>query len=398
MTGALILAAALALLPPTTVTVRTARGEARVPVRTDAAGGPVLSGHALAAALGGSVRAVDEWRELVVDGEVFRFLPGAPLFAHRGRVEPLASAPTAPRDSLLIPYQFVAEALPRLLERYSYDRRVARLVDSSGATTTASLGSAPPAEPPRLANGLRPGHLVTIDAGHGGVDPGNPGQFFPKGMREKDVTLAVSLLLRDELRRRGVGVRLTRATDTLIDLGDRGKFCSQNCDLFVSIHVNSLPRRPNYTAARGFETYFLAEARTEDAARVERMENEAVRFEGAKEEAQLDGIDFILKDLQLNEHLRESARAAELIQQHLRTAHTGPDRGVKQAGFKVLTTARRPAVLVELGYSTNPEDARLMSTRAGQVKLAEAIAEAIIGYLREYERKVGMAGGGEAGA
>jgi N-acetylmuramoyl-L-alanine amidase len=217
-------------------------------------------------------------------------------------------------------------------------------------------------------------------------------------MREKDVTLAVSLLLRDELRRRGVGVRLTRATDTLIDLGDRGKFCSQNCDLFVSIHVNSLPRRPNYTTARGFETYFLAEARTEDAARVERMENEAVRFEGAKEEAQLDGIDFILKDLQLNEHLRESARAAELIQQHLRTAHTGPDRGVKQAGFKVLTTARRPAVLVELGYSTNPDDARLMSTRAGQVKLAEAIAEAIIGYLREYERKVGLAGGGEDGA
>lgn len=397
MSAALLLVALAAALPPATVTVRTARGESRVAVRTDAAGGPVLAGPALATALGGTVRAAGEWRELTIDGEVFRFLPGAPLFSHRGRVEPLAAASSAPRDTLLIPFQFVAEALPRLLDRYRYDSRVGRLVDGGGATTTASLGSAPPAEP-RLANGLRPGHLVTIDAGHGGVDPGNPGQFFPKGMREKHVTLAVSLLLRDELRSRGVGVRLTRATDTLIDLGDRGRFCSQNCDLFVSIHVNSLPKRPNYTSARGFETYFLAEAKTEEAARVERMENEAVRFEAAKAETQLDGIDFILKDLQLNEHLRESARAAELVQEYLRTAHSGPDRGVKQAGFKVLTTARRPAILVELGYSTNPEDARLMSTRAGQVKLAKAIADAIVGYLREYERKVGLAAPAAEGA
>lgn len=390
MNAALLLLAFAAALPPTTVTVRSAGGESRIPVRADAAGGPVLAAPAFAAALGGSMHTAGEWRELVIDGEVFRFLPGAPLFVHRGRVEPLAAASSAPRDTLLIPFQFAAEALPRLLARYRYDHRVGRLVDAGGATTTASLGSAPPAET-RLANGLRPGHLVTIDAGHGGVDPGNPGQFFPKGMREKHVTLAVSLLLRDELRSRGVGVRLTRATDTLIDLGDRGKFCSQNCDLFVSIHVNSLPKRPNYTSARGFETYFLAEAKTEEAARVERMENEAVRFEAAKAETQLEGIDFILKDLQLNEHLRESARAAELVQEHLRSAHTGPDRGVKQAGFKVLTTARRPAILVELGYSTNPEDARLMSTRAGQVKLAKAIADAIVGYLREYERKIGVA-------
>jgi hypothetical protein len=72
------------------------------------------------------------------------------------------------------------------------------------------------------------------------------------------------------------------------------------------------------------------------------MENEAVRFETATATAATgDGIDFILKDLQLNEHLRESARAAELVQRNLRTVHTGDSRGVKQAGFMVLTTARR---------------------------------------------------------
>ena len=84
---------------------------------------------------------------------------------------------------------------------------------------------------------------VTIDPGHGGVDPGNPGVFFPRGTREKDVTLAVGLLLRDELKRQGVGVQMTRTSDTLIALGDRGSFCTEACDLFVSIHVNSLARR-----------------------------------------------------------------------------------------------------------------------------------------------------------
>jgi N-acetylmuramoyl-L-alanine amidase len=185
---------------------------------------------------------------------------------------------------------------------------------------------------------------------------------------------------------------MTRTTDTLIALGDRGGYCTEACDLFVSLHVNSLARRRGYTEVRGFETFFLAEARTEDAARVARMENDAVRFETGQETVGLPGgLDFILKDLQLNEHLRESARAAELVQRRLKTAHTGLDRGVKQAGFMVLTTARRPAILVELGYSTNPQDGRLLTQRASQKAMAVALADAVVEYLRDYERKLGLA-------
>jgi N-acetylmuramoyl-L-alanine amidase len=229
---------------------------------------------------------------------------------------------------------------------------------------------------------------VTVDPGHGGVDPGNPGTFFPRGVREKDVTLQVGLLLRDELQRRGIGVRMTRTTDTLIALGDRGGYCTEACDLFVSLHINSLARRRGYTDIRGFETYFLAEARTEDAARVAKMENDAVRFETAQDAVgTIGGLDFILKDLQLNEHLRESARLAELVQHDLGGVHTGESRGVKQAGFMVLTTARRPAILVELGYSTNPEDGRFLTTRSSQKTMAASIADAIVEYLLEYERK-----------
>jgi N-acetylmuramoyl-L-alanine amidase len=247
----------------------------------------------------------------------------------------------------------------------------------------------------RLPNGLRPGHIVTIDPGHGGVDPGNPGVFFPRGIREKDVTLQVGLLLREELKRRGVGVTMTRTSDTLVALGDRGGYCTEACDLFVSLHVNSLARRPGYTDIRGFETYFLAEAKTEDAARVAQMENEAVRFEAGSPQAVSGvGLDFILKDLQLNEHLRESARAADLVQRNLKTVHVGESRGVKQAGFMVLTTARRPAILVELGYSTNPEDGRFLTTHASQKAMAYSLADAIVAYLLEYERKTHAADSG----
>jgi N-acetylmuramoyl-L-alanine amidase len=253
-------------------------------------------------------------------------------------------------------------------------------------------------DPDLLPNGLHKGHVVTVDAGHGGVDPGNPGLYFPDGLREKDVTLALSLLLRDELRRRGVKVIMTRQADTLIDLRRRGAYCTDECDLFLSIHVNSLPRRPGFNRVRGFETYFLAEAKTEDAARVARMENEAIRFEGSSAAAdQTDGLDFILKDLQLNEHLRESARAAELVQSYLQEAHSGPDLGVKQAGLMVLNTARRPAVLVEVGFSTNPQDARLLTARVSQRNLAASLADAVVAYLLEYERKVG-GGPGRASA
>jgi N-acetylmuramoyl-L-alanine amidase len=367
---------------PAVLTVTGVNGEARIPVRTDASGAAVVAAPRLMSALAGSVQVTDGWAEVKVGLQSFRFLVGAPLYVFDNRLQPLAASASVFRDTLFLPFQFVAEILPlNLGERYRYDRRRARLIDSGEKV-----------RPARLPNGLRPGHIITIDPGHGGVDPGNPGVFFPRGTREKEVTLAVGLLLREELKRQGVGVQMTRTSDTLIALGDRGSYCTEACDLFVSLHVNSLARRRGYTDIRGFETYFLAEAKTEDAARVARMENEAVRFEAGPAPAESGvGIDFILKDLQLNEHLRESARAAELVQHRLQTVHTGESRGVKQAGFMVLTTARRPAILVELGYSTNPQDGQFLTTRSSQKAMAAALADAIVSYLLEYERKTSPA-------
>ena len=388
-TALLMLTLAAPAQVPREVVIASSRGESRIPVRLDGGGSPVVPAVPLLTALGGELHVDSGWADVVVARQPFRVLLGASLYRFGGKLLPLAGPASLVGDSLWLPLQFVAEILPYYLsDQYRWDARRARLEEQRGRVTT--LAGRAGASPARLPNGLRPGHVVTVDPGHGGIDPGNPGTFFPRGIREKDVTLQVGLLLRDELKRRGIGVRMTRTTDTLIALGDRGGYCTEACDLFVSLHINSVARRRGYTDVRGFETYFLAEAKTEDAARVAQMENDAVRFETQQDAAgTVGGLDFILKDLQLNEHLRESARLAELVQRDLASVHTGLSRGVKQAGFMVLTTARRPAILVELGYSTNPQDGRFLTTRASQKAMAASVADAVVEYLLEYERKTG---------
>ncbi|HEX9894523.1 MAG TPA: N-acetylmuramoyl-L-alanine amidase [Gemmatimonadales bacterium] len=390
---AALLATAILGTAPGSVTIMTPAGERRIPVTTDSGMGQLIPAGLTLTALGGTSSSDGVWAEVRVGPTPFRFLLGARVYTVADKLFALASTATVRGDSLFLPLQFLTDALPRhLSSRFRWDPITARLVDAGEprppvtGTRVVSAGANAATEP---TGGLfRKVHRVTIDPGHGGVDPGNPGLYFPSGIKEKHVTLEMGLLVRQELKARGVQVTMTRSRDTLIDLRDRGRYCAVDCDLFVSLHVNSLPRRGGYNAVRGFETYFLAEARTEDAARVARMENEAVRFDQNQEENQgAGGLDFILKDLQLNEYLRESARAAELVQRQLGDVHSGGDRGIKQAGLIVLNTARRPAILVEVGFSTNRADARLMTQTASQKRLAKAIAEAIIQYLVEYERK-----------
>lgn len=380
--------------PPSSIVVTTPRGETRIQVRAGGLAGPSLPGKALLAALNGSLKQNAPWVELTVARQTFDFLIGAPFMRFNDRTQPLSGWAWEGGDSLFLPLQFVTELLPQLLaERYTWDAGNGRLTET-GPAIAAPRAKAPPEK--RLPNGLLAGHVVTVDAGHGGIDPGNPGIFFPRGINEKHVTLQVALLLRDELKERGVKVVMTRTTDTLIGFRDRARFCIAECDLFVSLHVDALPRsaRNRYRSVSGFHTIIIGEENTEDADRIARMENEALRFEEDTAQAPTEGLDFILGNLQMNEYLRESARAAELVQDNVSKIHTGTNRGVKQSKvLAVLNQARRPAILVEMGFSTNPEDARIMSNRKSQEAMASAIADAIVDYLRDYERKTGSPGG-----
>ncbi len=358
---------------------------------------------------------------LIVGGSAIEVEEGA-RFARVGEDQfQLARAPEVRRGVLYVPLQLVVELLPRVAGNLAWDparfelrafSSVARYDDRSaqqqgralpGASRSDAedVRAAERASPVALATsavesaGLRSRRLVVVDAGHGGPDAGMRGPLNggPR-VTEKAITLSVAKRVGAALNRRGIDVKYTRTTDTLIALSDRGRIANDaHADLFVSIHVNAAnPGWKDPGAARGFETYFLAEAKTEDARRVEQMENEVVKFETRTASRAGDPLSFILNDMAQNEHLRESNELAELIQRRLGRIHPGPSRGVKQAGFRVLVTAFMPAVLVEIGFGTNATEASYMTDPSRMDELSAAISDAVLEYLKRYERRVATGG------
>jgi len=398
--------------------------ETSIPVVRSPAGGRALRADLLAESLGGSLRRLPNGHQLLsLPGVSFDLAPDLP-FARTGAdsVVPLAAPPFVAGGKLYVPLQLASDALPRLGSGVLFDAARGEIRTFSATASSAGRPAATPglavesgarrsgardadprqaddaiqrapvrraaiAAPTRLARR----HTVVVDAGHGGPDNGMTGPIkgSPK-IYEKNVTLEVAEELEKALRARGVDVVMTRTTDTLIALGDRGRIANaSHADLFLSVHVNAANMKwKNPGGARGFETYFLAEAKTEDARRVERMENEAIRFETNADTRQGDPLSFIINDMAQNEHLRESSELAEIVQRELAEMHPGPDRGVKQAGFRVLVTAFMPAVLIEIGFGTNAAEAKFITGRAGQRRLAAAIADAAVEYLAHYERRV----------
>ena len=407
------------------VLITTPRGETTVPVTLER-GSAAVAAPRLAEPLGLTL-ALDGSRVTVaLSGTAFVFQLGAPFVRAGGVVYALVGEPYVARDTVFLPLNWLADCVPRALGgRYRWEPGISgasgvdlggggRLVElpvaaavtatpppvlspaapaAAGASASPSPPLSPPPAPtaPNPLTGLRHSHRVVIDPGHGGADPGNPGRHFPAHLVEKDITLAIGRLLRAELVRRGIGAVLTRSTDTLIDLTDRGAFCKADCDLFVSIHVNAMPESRRGDQASGVETYFLSDAKTEDQERVAQMENEAISFETGGSSVATGPLGYILRDLQLNEYLRESAQLAQLVQDSVARIHPGGNHGVQQAGFMVLTTARRPAILVETGFATNRTDAGFLASSLGQHKIASAIADGIVAYLLELERKLAVA-------
>ncbi len=361
---------------------------------------------------------------LIVGGQAIEVEEGTRFAKAGGQTYQLATAPQVRKQALYVPLQLIADILPRVagnlawdparfeLRAFSTPDKYARVSASTARKqATPAARSGPPLDEgvahrsPVLAQTVAPGplrtrRLVVVDAGHGGPDGGMHGPLgFGPDVREKDVTLAVAKRVGAALNERGIDVTYTRTTDTLIALSDRGRIANEaRADLFVSIHVNAAnPGWKDPGGARGFETYFLSEAKTEDARRVERMENEVVKFESNQAARAGDPLSFILNDMAQNEHLRESNELAELIQRRMGVVHPGPNRGVKQAGFRVLVTAFMPAVLVEIGFGTNPAEAAYMTSPARMNELSGTIADGILEYLRRYERRVSSTGSAAGG-
>lgn len=298
---------------------------------------------------------------------------GAP-FARVGEVAlTLLNSPYVSNGDLWVPLELLARAEAS---------RPSGAVDLEAQATPADSPEPPPV-PTRQRHGP---WKVTIDPGHGGHDPGtvNP----RTGAREKDIVLAVSKYLRDELRDKpGIEVELTRDEDRFIKLEERPRQALSNgADLFLSIHVNAEPGRG--TSARGFETYYLAPARDDRSKQVARLENSVIEMEddGQKYTGQ-DKLDFILSGLDTADNRGTSGKLGGYLQNSMRGVAVGPDRGTKPGPFWVLVgaTGHIPAVLVELGFITNAEDERNLTSQKYQKQLASALAEAVETYLEYYD-------------
>jgi N-acetylmuramoyl-L-alanine amidase len=239
------------------------------------------------------------------------------------------------------------------------------------------LSDAAPAPAPQVAEApARPSDnfdLVVIDAGHGGEDRGAVGAH---GLAEKDVTLALAQELAKRLRERGIEAILTRSTDATLGLVDRTEIANRaRADLFISIHANASPVQPAF----GAETYFLSLDATDEQSRtLAALESDAT---GLRSRGQGGGnLELVLWDLAQQQYLEESSHLAEAVQQELNTLAGTRDRGVKQANFLVLRGAAMPAVLVEVGFLSNPTEERAMGTPEFKQATADALARAVFAF------------------
>lgn len=317
-----------------------------------------------------------------------RFRVDSPEVVADGRTLTMANPAYAADGVVFIPAEFLSAILPQAAGGAVSVDADARIVRAD----TAALAALPAAAAPAVAlpqPAAQQRRLVVIDAGHGGRDPGAVG---PGGTREKDINLQMARRVVEILRQDPtLDVRMTRNRDTLIALRDRARFANGwraegQPALFMSIHCNAHPLR----SETGYETFFLSEARTEDARRVQAMEDAAEQYE--ERTTTRNPLDFIMTDLRQNQYLRESSEWAQLIQDRLRQVHPGPNRGVKQAGFAVLVGAFMPAVLVEIGFISNRTEEQMLQDARQQEVIARQLATSVQDFFRATAGRNAQAG------
>jgi N-acetylmuramoyl-L-alanine amidase len=219
---------------------------------------------------------------------------------------------------------------------------------------------------------------VVVDPGHGGHDTGAIGK---NGTREKDVALAIAKKLAARLKAQGLEVVLTREDDTFVKLEDRTSIANRvKGDLFISVHCNAAPS----SRLRGVETYTLNTSSNRYAIRLAAREN-------ATTERGVGDLQYILADLATKANTGESNRLAARVQQTLVRNLSASYENVKNLGHKealffVLLGARMPAVLVETSFLSNEEEEARLADDAYQQAVADAIAEAVQGFLDERSR------------
>jgi len=225
--------------------------------------------------------------------------------------------------------------------------------------------------------------VVVLDPGHGGAWP-HDGAHGGKGLHEKVIALQVALKTKELLEKEGAIVVLTRDKDEDISWAERDRIANEaGADVFLSIHCNSMETREDRKVTKGVETYFLSPDPTDAEARMlAQMENggpDAVPLPKAA-----TPVEGILNDLALGQARNDSSQLARIVQHHMLRGTWATSRGVKQAPLLVLSGTKMPSALVEIGFISNPEEGRKLTREKYQLKIAQALAEAV----RDFADKV----------
>ena len=239
-------------------------------------------------------------------------------------------------------------------------------------------GKSQPQEEPPPAPRPRSIETICIDPGHGGEDFGASGR---SKLKEKDITLKIGLRLKKLIESKtGLRVIMTRDKDSEVSLNTRASIANnQRAQMFVSIHVNSSFRKSAY----GSETYFVSLQATDPEA-LELAQKENQNAEDPGEVIQNDELKMILWNMAQTEHIRESSKLAEYIQNELNVLLGTRDRGVKQAPFRVLMRAAMPAVLIEAVFISNGSEEKMLQREDFLDKIALAIYNGISKFIYYY--------------
>jgi N-acetylmuramoyl-L-alanine amidase len=240
--------------------------------------------------------------------------------------------------------------------------------------TTPPAATPPPQPPPELPPSFGQStsaiHTIAIDPGHGGEDAGVRGAG---GANEKDVTLAIARRAKGVIEARlGLRVLLTRDDDRHVAIDERTAIANNNkADLFISLHANASARKTTSGASIFYAAFDRDAAQNATAGGADRVPT----FSGGARD-----IELVLWDLAQTRHLDRSAAFAGELEQQLRDRVPLAQKAIDRAALRVLESANMPAVLIELGYLTNPDQAALLTTDAFQNALVQSLYEAVVRF------------------
>lgn len=254
----------------------------------------------------------------------------------------------------------------------------------STTTTKARLVIDVPLSPTKSTFAKTTSHrkqpVVVIDPGHGGIDPG----MTSKWLKEKDITLKVGLKLRQRLQKQGVKVIMTRVTDKhisknkVVDLDARSNMAKTGkVSAFISIHVNASTN----TRAHGVETYYFGHPIGGKHRSIAVRENGGGSTGRALTRKSANMSQRMLGDILAQAKLSFSRQLAHKVQSRL-VSHTGAlNRGVHKDAFYVIRNPRTAAILVEIGFGSNANEAQLLIRDAYQNKVAHSLSQSILDFL-----------------